>query len=536
MSQLPIRSAPSVPQPSSSRRGDPAGRLARLAVWPGSVAAAAVVICLPFLRSTYALADEGILLHGVARMARGEVLYRDIFELYPPVGFFIVRLWTLVLGHGFLAARLLSLATITALAVMTALACERAGAGRRLSAALTVAWLAMSQGGWTIVDHHWFTTLLIMVTLWSVLDHRPEAARRSAFVAGLALGAAVMTTPPRGVLAGLAVIGGHLVELRGRTEPGARRDLVRRLGLGVAGAAVVPVACLAWVTAQGALGAAVQDLIVFPATQYSGVQSLPWGKFAGLQDGLLVYAFPGALVLAAVAAWRGDRRGMTGGSGPTLVLFAVAGGLGCFPRPDIVHIAFAVPLALPLIGKGLSGIAAGLSLRIRRRATLLAAVACAPAGVALATLAFAAATAPVVPAWGVNFPLGVGGEPEVAADLATLPAGARIFYYPYLPLMPVLAGRVGVAPLDVFVPGYTTAAQYDATCRAVIRDAQWVVIDVPMTDPRNMRQQFPALGTVNPPAKARLERAIRQAFPDVRHHGRFELRRRGPDTSADPCA
>jgi hypothetical protein len=156
--------------------------------------------------------------------------------------------------------------------------------------------------------------------------------------------------------------------------------------------------------------------------------------------------------------------------------------------------------------------------------------------VALANLAVAAATAPVVPAWGVNFPLGVGGEPEVAADLATLPAGARIFYYPYLPLMPVLAGRVGVAPLDVFVPGYTTAAQYDATCRAVIRDAQWVVIDVPMTDPRNMRQQFPALGTVNPPAKARLERAIRQVFPDVRHHGRFELRRRGPDPTADPCA
>ncbi len=516
---------------ADARRRDRSGlatrlQLSRAWVWPTGIALAAVLVCLPFLRSVFGLADEGILLHGAARMARGQVLYRDLFELYPPLGFFIVRLWTLVAGDSFVAARLLVVAAIAGIAVFTAMACVRAGAGRGLATALTLAWLVMSQGAWTIVDHHWFTTLALMGALWAALDLRRGARDRSPLLAGLAIGAAVMITPPRGALAGLALAPGLWA--------GAGR--VRRLALFVAGGAILPLLCLGWLVSQGALAAAVEDLVVFPATQYSGIQSVSWGRFAGPQDRLMALVFPAALLLAAVEAWRvrrtllADRRLCRAG------LFAVAGFIGCFPRPDIVHIGFGLPLALPLLALCAQRLGRRLSRRTRLWSCALAAAACAPAVVAYGMTAAAVATAPTAPAWGVSLPLGATGEPEIAADLAALPRDARIFYYPYIPLTPALAGRVGVTPFDVYMPGYTTAAQYARACRDLMRDAQWVVVDAPGTNPRLMKLIFPALSGVRPPEERAFEIALDRGFPRVRQRGRFTLRRRGPAASDTLCA
>ncbi len=37
------------------------------------------------------------------------------------------------------------------------------------------------------------------------------------------------------------------------------------------------------------------------------------------------------------------------GRNKACIAFGLAGFVGCFPRPDITHIAFAAPLALPLL-------------------------------------------------------------------------------------------------------------------------------------------------------------------------------------------
>ena len=114
-------------------------------------------------------------------------------------------------------------------------------------------------------------------------------------------------------------------------------------------------------------------------------------------------------------------------------------------------------------------------------------------------------------------------------------ARLTVFFYRYLPLMPPLAGRVSLTPLDIYVPGYTTAARYAEACRVVMREADWMVEDVSATNPKLIRNVFAAARREAPPEKQALERAIRAGFPRARTEGRFELRQPGPGAAEGVC-
>ena len=162
---------------------------------PITVAAAAALLCLPFLRMLVWVSDEGILLHATQRMARGEMPYRDFFEFLPPGGLLIVRIWQLAAGDSFAAARLLAILAVALIAGASCAACRRAGAAAPLAALLPLSWAAASQGYWTQLSHHWLTTLLLMPALLAALP--PQAARRATphIAAGLSAGMALLVTP-----------------------------------------------------------------------------------------------------------------------------------------------------------------------------------------------------------------------------------------------------------------------------------------------------------------------------------------------------
>ncbi|RYD96402.1 MAG: hypothetical protein EOP61_18075 [Sphingomonadales bacterium] len=482
------------------------------------VALAAALLCLPFIRSVWLLADEGIWLHAARRMLDGQLLYRDFFEFHPPAGFLIVTGWMALFGETLVAARLMMVAVIALTAWLT-FACCRIMSGRiGLSALLALAWVAAAQGTWTQVNHHWLTTLFSMVTLWGILSSEGKPGRLA--VAGLAASAATLVTTHRG---GLAVLAG-LAALLMRRSPKA---LAIYIGSGLAFFAAI--VCFLW--AQGSLAPAFDQVVLYPLRHYANIQAVPFGAFLDLQTMPVVAIFPltAFLMLAALrregfALLRRSRFG-------AVTFFAIAGFAGCFPRPDAVHIAFCAAMALPLL-------AALLDILLPKGATgpvlkVAAILACLMPAWPLALSAVRAASArPVGSAAGRIAIMPQDGTAELLGRLRALPADDSVFFYPYDPMLPFLSGRHHPARLDLLVPEYTTPAQYQATCREVMQGARWVVFDHAISHPGFYRAVFPAMRDPSPPEKVAFEAALNRGFADAGRHGGFQLLRRSHASAA----
>jgi hypothetical protein len=119
-----------------------------------AVCLAAILFCAPFLAYVPWIGDESILLRGATEMLRGRVLYADFFELHPPGGFLLTEAWLRMAGVSLTSLRLLSIVTV---------------GGPFLSDVLALAWVVLSQGALTQVNHHYFTTALSMAALLAVL-------------------------------------------------------------------------------------------------------------------------------------------------------------------------------------------------------------------------------------------------------------------------------------------------------------------------------------------------------------------------------
>jgi hypothetical protein len=309
--------------------------------WLLFVGSTVFVLCLPFMHSVFVLSDEGMLLHGAERLLQGQRLYVDFFEFHPPGVFLIVAGWFGITGTSMWSARLLAILAITGIACFTYLACRQASRHAPSSALVAIGWAVMSQGFWTQISHHWFTTLFSMVAAWAALAsiEKPQRWQWQPLVAGITAGAAAMVTPTRGALAMLAAATSFV---------GSRHQRAKLIVYAL-GSALIPICILAYVIAQGALAAAFDDVIVFSATRYASIQSVPFGYFVNDQSRPLKYLFPLVALLTLVICIRDWRTALHDRSFRTCVAFGLAGFLGCFPRPDIAHIAFATPLVCPLL-------------------------------------------------------------------------------------------------------------------------------------------------------------------------------------------
>src|SRR5256886_9542488 len=85
---------------------------------PYAVALIASAVCAPVFRYVLWLGDEGVLLHGAARILGGEVLYRDFFEVLPPGSFLIITAWMKLFGAGFASVRVLAVGVIAVIAAL----------------------------------------------------------------------------------------------------------------------------------------------------------------------------------------------------------------------------------------------------------------------------------------------------------------------------------------------------------------------------------------------------------------------------------
>jgi hypothetical protein len=482
--------------------------------------------CTPFFRYVGSLGDEGVLLHGAVRILGGEVLYRDVFGILPPGGYLIVTCWMKLFGVGFASVRALAVGVIVGIAALIYAAARLSSGSRPLAAMVAIAWAVLSPGVLTVINHHWFTTAASMasaVGLLLVVDGAPR--RGAAFAAGLFAGIAAMVSSTRGALMCVTLLAVLLTLRTGRA----------RLVSALAGMAFAPTVMVLHVAGSAALAAAFDDVILYPAFHYAGIQAVPFGMGASPQHLALVALFPVAFVLAGVALalnrvamWHDPRFRVS-------LALAIVGLLGSYPRPDLIHIAFTVPLACPLFALA----------TVELRGPGRIAVAALFGGLCLVGLAGVIATAVVVsrlPAVATARGPIVPDRDLPARDLAALmlrldsiPTGSAFFFYPYSPLLPYLTGRHHAAAVDVMIPGYTSAEQFRETCVRVANEVEWVVIDRKWT-PNVFRTVFPAMRDPDPPEKRDFEAALRVAFDKIVHAStRFELRERSGHPPAVAC-
>jgi hypothetical protein len=123
---------------------------------------------------------------------------------------------------------------------------------------------------------------------------------------------------------------------------------------------------------------------------------------------------------------------------------------------------------------------------------------------------------------------------KIVTWLTAAPAEDKFFFYPYLQMLPFLVRRTQVSRYDVFIPQYTTPAQYQEACIDVMRQASWVVIDRKWTeDP----MYWKGLGVRGPPPPefGRFEKVLDEGFEPVERFGAIEIRKRREQASEAAC-
>jgi len=435
-------------------------------IWLSIVAVGVALLCAPFIGAIGWFGDEGVLLQGADRLLRGERLYVDFFEFLPPGGFVLTAGWLALTDGSFFAVRMLVLANIVAIGCLTYLSCRRVSDSPAMCAAAVLAWALMSQGMWTQLSHHWLTSLFCMILVWAALAWLTSSTRNSLLpiLAGFAGGCAVMVTQSRGALILLAGLVAFCE---------VRRHLSAVAGYCVA-ALIVPAALIAYLAWQGALEAALESVILYPARHYAGMQSVPYGAFGDAQNRPIPLIFPLAFALSIIFMTKNGKCALRDRLLQSCVAFAVAGALGFAVRPATTQISFAVPLVLPLILLCLNKLITR-SFRYMRISMISASVIL----IAPAVVVYVILTQWVYAQPPIETPRGTARLWYIEKDahrifdlIADIPAESRIFMYPWSPLLSFLAKKTPPARTDIFIPGFTTPELYREGCISALNKSE----------------------------------------------------------------
>lgn len=499
-------------------------------LWLALIALVVVLLCAPFFRFLFFLGDEGTLLRDAELVLQGKRIYEDFFQFLPPGVDVVTAIWFSITGVSFGSARSLAVLIILGTACFTFLACRQASKNPRLAAMLAIGWAMMSSYPWMQISHHWFSALLSVVSAWAALANlnQPQSQLRGPMIAGMAAGGMATFVPHDGALVILAAMTAFL-----------RRNALK-LTTYLLGCAVAPAGMFAYLLGQHTFVAAFDEVIRFVATRYSSINGVPFGYQAQTLHRPLIFIFPLTAFLALIISildWPDfffDRRSWL------CAALAMAGFIGCYPRPDFIHISYSVPLALPLLALSATRLTQSWRPVYRYAAAALIVVLCAPSVRQFQWRVRQALNAETVstPRGEVRLfgPLIVQGSvAELLASIAETPPNDAYFFYPYDAMLPFLSGRKHVSRYDLFAPWYTTAAQYQEACRSVIRDAPWVVVDRLWTDNKQWKQSFPSIPGEKPKETVVFENALDNAYELVSTAGNFELRRRRASVSNSAC-
>ncbi len=231
------------------------------------IAAAALLLRVPSIAAPLGI-DQGLWASAVHGMARGQVLYQDVWEQRPPGIYFVYLAGFRLFGwHAATVAWLDILAAVAGTILLGAIAFRLSG---RVAAALTAAlYAALTMPAWLfgyggLLERsvcETFVVVCIAVTAWCGVVLRQRVSIPLAVIAGLAAGFAVVLKPNTGLYAP-ALLGWLLVERRrlGHGDVGANARLT---GGAVAGAVIAPLLTLWWLWHLGVLDEARVAIVDF---------------------------------------------------------------------------------------------------------------------------------------------------------------------------------------------------------------------------------------------------------------------------------
>jgi hypothetical protein len=479
--------------------------------------------------------DEGLMLQAAARIAGGELPYRDFWWFYPPgQPYLLAGLWD-VFGPSLLAWRIVRVACDAAVAVLAWALARRGGApGWAALAAWLAAALAMA---YPSGPHPFPFTLALSLGSLLLFERNPLAA-------GALAGLAAVWRLEFAAYLGVGVLLAYLVRPAQGRERGAQAARF-------AGAALLVAVVLYGVVAGGAGIGRVWDLVVrYPLEDFGDYQSLPFpldydgplntsspgGFLSDSAEPLLLFYLPLALVIGLAGALLTLALHFERSSWPRVAAAVFALGMTHYlvVRPDEFHTA---PLAVMVAVLAAWALAPGV--RARGRLALVPAV--------LAALALAYAIVEGADRrWlelradrvAIDLPVADGAreravgaaalERAVRAVWRRVPPGEPIYVATRRsdlvtsghPLFYALAERPNPTRYDIQAPGVVTS---EPVQREIVRDLE-------RARPRVVvRWTAPATAAPEPNAAGRssgvttLDRYLRRAYCPVQVEGDFVI-------------
>ena len=210
----------------------------------------AVALWLAWRSLGWPLVHDAPIMHYIAwRIADGAAPYRDLFDMNFP-GVYLFHLAVVkTLGTGDAAWRAVDLAVTALGAVMVAALAAPWGRVAALGGGLFFAAYHLAGGAWNAGQRDFLLVPLLLAGALGVARWAEDEGARAAFASGVALGCA-LTIKPHTIVFVVALAAFIVVRAR-RT----RRSGVLPLAALVGGAAIAPMAAVAWLAALGAVGA-----------------------------------------------------------------------------------------------------------------------------------------------------------------------------------------------------------------------------------------------------------------------------------------
>ena len=328
----------------------------------GLLTLSAAVYFLPFLRVLSHNGDEGTLITGAARVAAGEVPFRDFFEVMGPGTFYWLAVFFRILGPTWFATRVSLLLTTVGIAVALFYLTRRLRPG--LEAIPVIFFAAVSFHSWNAISHHLDSNLFGLLSVAAICAWIDR--RRVLYLDLAGLGAGITTgfmLPKGGLLFASFTI---VLFILYRRDPALHRWMIRLFS----GYTVAVVAMAAFFALRGGLSEMVYANLIWPLANYSDTNQVPYGmefrqlywesfmaafhplfprNVAAAVSGFLSIPFMVVmglpLLLALIAAWK--RLSLE----PVTVPYWICGTafwLSEIHRKDIAHLVFGSPLWIVL--------------------------------------------------------------------------------------------------------------------------------------------------------------------------------------------